>query len=146
MDFLPAEIEALILTYKKDLELLEEIPDPYDKIATNLTYPTYLSLSSADFLVLHVVELVNRIDLKNISIDELIGTPHESLIKFEQASELQNARLALYGLTGGESLTPLWRLSLPYIIIDFLTTSDVFQLQYRLAKYFASMPTIETLI
>ena len=107
MDFLPKEIEAIIQKYKTDMELLDEIPEPYNQIASNLTYPCYMSISSADFLVLHVVELVNRIDLKNISIDELIDTPHESLVKFERASELQNTRLALYGLTGGVNHTTM---------------------------------------
>ena len=146
MDILPKEIENIILTYKKDLELLDEIPPPYAQIASNLSYNCYHTLSPADFLVLHVVELINRIDLNHISIDQLLDySPHECLEQFERASELQTQRLALYGLTGEQKITPLWRYSLPYILIDFLSTNDLFQLQYRLAKYFESLPQIAPL-
>ena len=142
MEKLPREIEAIIMRYKTDLELLDQIPEPYNEIAIKLPYKSYVSLSTADFLILHVMELVHRVDLREISIDEIIESPHSSLIKFEKASDLQRLRLQLYGMQSSPPLSPLWRLSLPYILLDFLTTSDVFQLRQRLDCYFLSAPMI----
>ena len=128
LDTLPTVILNIIMTYKRDLELLSQIPSPYDKICTHIPYKLYGGFTTTDFLILHIMELVNRLDLRDVSFDQLISTPHTAIIAFETANHLHRKRLELYGLTFSPPLNPCWSYSLPYLIIEYITTSDVFQL------------------
>lgn len=135
LEDLPLELFKIIYRYKEDLELLERMPLPYRSIACELpTWNTYYT--SADYLIMYIVELVTRIDLHAIPFDKLISTPHESLVEFERAANLQEQRLRLYEIDS-PVLSPLWRLSLPYIIIEYITTQDIFTLRERLNNYIA---------
>lgn len=138
LDLLPKDILTIIMTYKKDLELLDQIPAPYNAIATHLPFDTG-PVTHTDFLIAHILELVHRVDLSTVGLDELIAAPHEALVCFEIATDIQLERLMLYS-KDSLSLSPLWRFSLPYLIIEFLTTSDIFTLRERINKYALTGP------
>ena len=138
LDCLPKDILNIIITYKKDLELLEQIPAPYNSVASQVPF-NIGPITPTDFIILHILELVHRVDLATIGLDQLIATPHEALVRFETATDLQLERLMLYS-RDRYSLSPLWRFSLPYLIIDFLTTSDIFTLRERIESYSLTGP------
>ena len=138
LDCLPKDILNIILIYKKDLELLEQIPAPYNSIAG--VFPGSVGpITPTDFLIMHILELVHRVDLTTVGFDQLIAAPHEALVCFEIATDIQLERLMLYS-KDYLSLSPLWRFSLPYLIIEFLTTSDIFTLRDRINEYALTGP------
>ena len=122
------------MLYKQDLELLEQIPDPYKLILSQM--PNNVNITTVDLLVYHIVELVTRLDLRAITLDQLIDSPHQTIIDFELANQLTQQRLALYHKQDTFLLNPLWKVSIPYLIIEFLTTSDLFQLRQRILSNF----------
>ena len=146
MDKLPLDIFNIIYRYKEDLELLDKMPSPYREIACELPHwNTYYTC--ADYLIMYIVELVTRVDLHAIPFDKLISTstPHESLVEFERAANIQEQRLRLYKIYT-PVLSPLWRLSLPYIIIEYITTQDIFTLRQRLETYMAGVETFPLIL
>ena len=144
LDELPLVIFKIIYRYKEDLELLDKMPLTYRSIAGELpSWSTYYT--SADYLILYIMELVTRIDLTSIPFDELIRTPHETLVEFERAANIQEQRLKLYDIDSPK-LSPLWRLSLPYIIIEYITTQDIFTLRARLESYISGIDTFPLML
>ena len=134
LGILPDVIINIIMLYKHDLELLEQIPDPYQIILEQI--PNNINITTVDLLVYHIVELVTRLDLRAITLDELIDSPHQTIIDFELANQIYQQRLALYHKQDTFLLNPLWKVSIPYLIIEFLTTSDLFQLRQRILSNF----------
>lgn len=137
MEQFPLAICKIIERYARDMTLLEQTPIPIPSLISH-PIPFYLgdAGSYSDFLMMHILDVVSssKCAFHRMTINQIIHFPDQIINDFEIATDIWKERLALYGLPD-DSLNPIWKKSLPYIIVDFIGTFDLELLQIRLKQW-----------
>ena len=130
MDIFPTDIQGIIFTYKKDMELLEQQPTPcnlqqiccYDRFITE-----------------RLVELLySRVPLFEIRecIKCLLKIPAEIFVDYNTACNIFETRCKLWNLNPSSHDLIFWRESLPTILNEFLCNGNVCELYSQVNNCF----------
>jgi len=125
METLPVVIVDIIMCYKKDMELLQDTPLQYRDLLRNYP-PTYCrgDLTLSDIMLCFLVECLEIPPfIRPLLLDD-----------FTCAVELWQNRLKLYGFAP-HTLTPTWSDTLPYIVREYMSSSNIPLLEERLSYW-----------
>ena len=133
MDIFPTEIQHIIVTYQRDMELLEQQPKP-----SILQYCNPTQICCYDrFVTERLLELLySRLSLFEVKkcIKCLLRIPANIFMDYNTACEIFQERCLLWGMKPDDANSDLWGDTLPTVLNEFLQNGNLSELYHHVNR------------